>query len=63
MEGIEKYVCAMFLEKVADFDCFVGIGMLSVGMLKGCLINIHRIRGCEEYVEYLESNVVRNRYG
>lgn len=58
MEGIEKYVCAMFLEKVADFDCFVG-----VGMLKGRLINIHRIRGCEEYVEYLESNVVRNRYG
>lgn len=48
----------MFLEKIADFDCFVG-----VGMLKGCLINIHRIRGCEEYVEYLESNVVRNRYG
>lgn len=32
----------MFLEKVADFDCFVGIGMLSVGMLKGCLINIYR---------------------
>lgn len=57
MEGIEKYVCTMFLEKVADFDCFVG-----VGMLKGCLINIHRIRGCEEYVEYLESNVVRKRY-
>lgn len=47
-------------------QCFwkkLRILIVGVGMLKGCLINIHRIRGCEEYVEYLESNVVRNRYG